>query len=323
MPSRFDAYKEEIDRSLSALLRGRNPRELYEPMGYVLDAGGKRIRPMLVLLAAEAVGGRAEVVLPAALALEILHTFTLVHDDIMDRDALRRGRPTVHTRWDEATAILAGDGLVTLAYQTLLSLDHPALAEAARLFTDGLLVLCEGQAMDKAFELRETVSVEEYTLMIQKKTAKLLEVACEVGAVLGGATPQARRDLGDFAGAWGEAFQIQDDLLDIMGDEAVLGKPCCSDIRAQKKTYLTLHFMAHAGAPALARWQSLWGRAELDKGQIAEIRGLVAGTGSVEAARQAVDRLTGVAEARLEALPEGPARSALLSMVARLRDRDA
>lgn len=321
MHSRFDSYKNEIDTALATLLKDRCPRELYDPMAYVLEAGGKRIRPLLVLLACQASGGSEDSAWPAALAVEILHTFTLVHDDIMDGDDLRRGRPTLHKAWDEATAILAGDGLVTLAYQTLLSASHPSIAEAARIFTEGLLVLCEGQALDKAFESREGVALSEYTTMIQKKTGKLLEVACEVGAVLGDATTEIRRHLVAFAGAWGEAFQIQDDWLDIMADARVLGKPSCSDVRARKQTFLTLHFFENADASARLRFMPFWGAEQMSDADIETVRSLMADSGSLEAAKKAVSRLTDTAESHLKALPDTDACRQFIQLVDRLRDR--
>ena len=321
MLSRFDSYKKEIDQALADLLVGRSPRELYDPMAYVLQAGGKRIRPILVLLACEASGGQVEPVWPAALALEILHTFTLVHDDIMDRDDLRRGRPTLHKAWDEATAILAGDGLVTLAYQTLLSVQHDSVAEAARLFTDALLVLCEGQAMDKAFEGRDTVSLAEYRIMVQKKTGKLLEVACELGAVLGNASPEIRASLLGFAASWGEAFQIQDDWLDIMADATVLGKPSCSDVRAKKKTFVTLHFFEHASPAAQKAFMPFWGAVSMSNAEITRVRDLMTDSGALDAAQSAFSLLIQAAEEQLCALPDTAAKALLMQLVDRLRNR--
>ncbi|MCK5145534.1 polyprenyl synthetase family protein [bacterium] len=313
--------QDDINASLTELLSGREPKELYEPMRYVLEAGGKRIRPILVLLSCEAVGGDVEQVWPAALAVEILHTFTLVHDDIMDHDAMRRGSPTIHTRWDEATAILAGDGLVTLAYQVLLGIHDKRIADAARLFTDGLLILCEGQAMDKSFETRKDVSLTEYMIMIQKKTGKLLEVACDLGAVLGGAGESERLNLKAYANAWGEGFQIQDDLLDIYGEESKLGKPACSDIQARKQTFLSLHFYEHAGRAEINAMRKYWGSKNLSNSDITHIRELMSKTGSLESARNAVYERTEAAQVHLESLPKSRARKELLGLVNRLRER--
>jgi geranylgeranyl diphosphate synthase type II len=215
-PHYIQTLRSRIDKELQLLFQDKEPLSLYRPMQYVMDSGGKRIRPLLLLLCGEAVGGSVESCLQASLAVELLHTFTLVHDDIMDHDDLRRGRETVHKKWDESTAILAGDGLVTMAYKTLLKTKHDRLQDVLNLFTDGLLVLCEGQALDKEYETVSKISLEDYNRMIYKKTAKLIEVSCEMGVVLGNGSSAERDILRQFGINLGLAFQIQDDLLDII-----------------------------------------------------------------------------------------------------------
>ena len=278
--------KNRIDIALAEACKGE-PSVLYEPMAYVLNAGGKRLRPILLLLSSQAAGGSVEAGFNAALAVEFLHTFTLVHDDIMDRDDLRRGLPTVHKKWDESTAILAGDGLVTLAFKTLLADGHPELLHVMKRFAEGLLILCEGQAMDKAFEVQSDVKMDDYFDMIRRKTATLLEMACEAGAVLGDGKPETVNALAGFGHALGMAFQIQDDLLDILSDEAVSGKPTGSDITAKKKTCLSIHFREHAGEKEKKTFDGFWGR-PLSRPDIIRVRELFEHSGSIGFAEEAV-----------------------------------
>jgi geranylgeranyl diphosphate synthase type II len=317
----LEALHAQIEKRLEAILAERPPASLYRPMAYLVESGGKRIRPMLALLSCSAVGGKAGSCLDAAAALELLHTFTLVHDDIMDRDDLRRGRPTVHTRWDEATAILAGDGLVTLAYQTLLKTRHRDLKTVLDVFTDGLLTLCKGQALDKTFEQRKNVALSEYLDMIRKKTAALIEVSCEIGALLGDAEPSQRRALKRFARKLGLAFQIQDDWLDVVTDEAVLGKPAASDVMTKKKTYLTIHFIENA-SPALKKsFAALFGKSPLTPAEIGRIRTLFGETGTLDSARSLVESLIRQSHSALNALPHSQAREMLGSYALSIRDR--
>ncbi|HHS13486.1 MAG TPA: polyprenyl synthetase family protein, partial [bacterium] len=221
---RITALKDQVDEALIQCFESVSS-PLAGPMKYPVEAGGKRIRPLLLLLVCRALGGNVKEAMIPALALELLHTFTLVHDDIMDRDELRRGRPTVHARWDEPTAILAGDGLVTLAYQVFLETRHREIVTLMRLFTRALMDVCEGQAMDMEFENRETVSMDEYRMMIARKTGRLLETACEMGAVVADAEPAMREACRSLGSDLGLAFQVQDDMLDVTADSNVSGKP--------------------------------------------------------------------------------------------------
>jgi geranylgeranyl diphosphate synthase type I len=211
--------------------------------------GGKRIRPVLLLMANEAQGGAWQQAIPAAAAIELLHNFTLIHDDIEDRDEVRRGRPTLWTLWDVPQAINAGDALFTLAYRALLRLHTRGVTpgdemEAVNLFTEATLRITEGQCLDIAFESEAIVDEATYLEMIGGKTAALLGLACEMGAHLAGAPPAQRSALCDFGEALGKAFQMQDDLLGLWGDPARTGKPVGSDLRKRKKTLPILHGMA-------------------------------------------------------------------------------
>lgn len=313
--------REIIDRELAALFENGEPAALYEPMSYPVAAGGKRLRPILMTLACEAVGGQIEDCLPAALAIELFHTFTLVHDDIMDHDALRRGRPTVHVEWDEPTAILAGDGLVIMAYQCLLRTRHPGVQQVHELVTNGLLSLCEGQALDKLFEKQTDVTLPDYLNMIDKKTAKLIEVSCQVGGILGNGSTEQHTVLRDFGFRLGRAFQVQDDLLDLISEASVLGKPTGSDLIERKKTILTIHFLSHAQKNQKETFLNFWKKPVLSESDVPAMRILLEEAGSVQEARRLTDALLEEASNLLNQLPESHARRLLFALVDQLQTR--
>ncbi len=236
-------YKNEIakiEKRLSRLILGKKPKSLYDPCSYILNGGGKRLRPFLVLISARAVGGNFKDVYNAATAVEVLHNFTLVHDDIMDNSSKRRGRPTLHHKYDLSTAILAGDSLIALAYESLLKDSKHHTSEIVSTFTRGIIEVCEGQSLDKEFEIRQSVSIDEYKEMIYKKTAALAQMCCSIGAQLCGANKEQIKIVSDYGKYLGMAFQIQDDLLDIMAKEDQFGKTVGSDLLEGKKTYLFL-----------------------------------------------------------------------------------
>jgi geranylgeranyl diphosphate synthase type II len=237
---RYEFYKNLIEDKLLTFTTKVSPAGIYEPMKYVLDGGGKRIRPMLLILCCEAVGGKAEDALNAAAAIEILHNFTLVHDDIMDNADTRRGRETIHKKWDRDTAILAGDGLIGYAYKSLLLTKSDRIQDIAKSFTEAIIEVCEGQSYDKEFELRKKVKIDDYIMMIDKKTSELLKCCAEIGALTGNATDKEIESLKLYALYTGLAFQVQDDLLDITADEKKFGKRMGGDLYEGKKTYLLL-----------------------------------------------------------------------------------
>lgn len=212
---------------------------LYEPINYINNLQGKRLRPLLVILSGLSLGGKLESLLFPAVAIELLHNFTLVHDDIMDNDDVRRGKPTVHVKWDLGTAILAGDGLLGLAYRKILSTPDVNKSHIATLFTNALIDICEGQALDKSFETRKNVSENQYLEMINKKTAVLIQLSCLLGAITASADKEIQIKFSNFGYNIGMGFQIQDDLLDIIADESKLGKKVGSDLAMNKKTILT------------------------------------------------------------------------------------
>jgi len=210
---------------------------LYEPIRYISDGGGKRLRPILLIFSCECVGGNIESVLSTAVAVEMIHNFTLVHDDIMDHDDYRRGRKTIHRKWNEDVAILTGDALMVFGYQSLAKSDFKDLAGILDIFSKGVIEVCEGQALDKEFEKRSDVELEEYIKMVDKKTGRLIAVSTELGALIGGGDPETVQAFRKFGEKLGRAFQIQDDLLDIIAEQNVLGKDLGSDLIQDKKTY--------------------------------------------------------------------------------------
>lgn len=242
----YDKERNKIDKMISGLLVNREPLLLYEPCAYIMQSGGKRLRPILVLMSAKASGGSFKQAYNAAVAVELLHNFTLVHDDIMDNADKRRGLETLHKKYDVNTAILAGDNLIAVAYISLLKDCKSKHQEIINYFTKGIIEVCEGQSLDKDFESREAVTLDEYKEMIRKKTAVLLEVCCAIGALLGGGSSTVVRALANFGINIGIAFQIQDDLLDMIADEKKFGKSIGGDLVEGKKTFLLLKALEKA-----------------------------------------------------------------------------
>lgn len=320
-PTHFDHLQKLINEELKQCFPAHSPAILYEPIRYVLESGGKRIRPVLVVLSCQAVNGTIESCLDAAVAVELLHNFTLVHDDIMDNDDARRGRPTVHKKWDVPVALLAGDGLLAAAYQALFRTRTPRIQEVAQIFTDGLIEICEGQALDREFESRQDVALEEYLVMIRKKTAALLSLSARIGAIIGNGAPAQVDALGQFAANLGLAFQIQDDLLDIMSAQEVSGKTYGSDIIRKKQTYLSIHALTHGDVSARRRLSTIFSKHKIVRSDILEIKEIFERSGSVAAARQAISRYLEAANANLQILPATKAKDDLKTFLALISNR--
>ena len=243
----------DINKEILNLDWKREPYGLYEPIEYTLAAGGKRVRPQLAMIASQLFGGKDEEVLPAALALEVFHNFTLLHDDVMDKADVRRGRPTVHVKWNENTAILSGDQMVIEAYKLLSGVPADKLPKVLQLFNKMATEICEGQQYDVDFESQEHVTIEEYLKMIRLKTSVLLANALQTGAYIAGADDQAQETLYQFGINIGLAFQIQDDILDVWGDPKTFGKAVGGDISCNKKTFVYLEAMRLLGDEAMRR----------------------------------------------------------------------
>lgn len=230
-----------VSQYIDNLPYDREPQSLYEPIKYVLSAGGKRIRPSFVLMAYNLFKDDVETSLPAAAALETYHNYTLLHDDLMDNAGVRRGRPTVHKKWNANTAILSGDTMLSLAYLHLANSKTENLKDALDLFTVTALEVSEGQQYDMEFETRTDVKEEEYIEMIRLKTSVLLACALKMGALLAGASAEDAELIYKFGEKVGLAFQLQDDYLDVYGDPVVFGKAIGGDITSNKKTYMLIN----------------------------------------------------------------------------------
>ena len=252
-----DEILHKVNESLDALPYDRCPSSLYEPIRYVLSLGGKRIRPVLMLLGYQLFHDQPEQIMMQALGLETYHNYTLLHDDLMDNASLRRGHATVHCKWDANTAVLSGDSMLVLAYQRMAQCDSRHLPAVMELFTETALEIGEGQQYDMDFETRNDVTEEEYIEMIRLKTSVLLACALKMGAILADASEEDANLLYQFGEKVGLAFQLQDDLLDVYGDEKVFGKAIGGDITSNKKTYMLINAVNRANQQErteLMRW---------------------------------------------------------------------
>ncbi len=298
--------REAVEEQLAARSLGtRSPEGLFAPIDYTLRLGGKRIRPLLACAAAAAFTEAWQRALPVAVALEIFHNFTLLHDDLMDRSPLRRGQETVYRRWGDNTAILSGDAMSIEAYASLAEVeDKSLLAELLPRFSQMALEVCVGQQYDMEFETRSEVRVEEYMEMIRLKTSVLLGSSLELGALVGGATAEQARALYAVGIQLGLAFQIQDDLLDVYGDEKTFGKPIGGDIVNAKKTLLLLYTLEQLQGEDLKRLQKiLTYTPEERRAYIDEVRALYDKASTRLYAEAEIERLTTEAYHGVEQLP--------------------
>ena len=255
----------QINQTLNTLRYGENPAELYEPIRYIMSLGGKRIRPLMVLLAAKMYDDDVENVLLPAAAVEVFHNFTLMHDDIMDQAPLRRGKPTVHQKWNSTIAILSGDVMLVKAYDYLNKVTPRYAKRIVHLFNRTAKEVCEGQQLDMDFERRVQVAFDEYLNMINVKTSVLLAASLQMGAILGGALERNQNLLYEFGRKLGLAFQVQDDYLDAFGDPEKFGKQVGGDIKSNKKTFLLIHALETADGSQLQELESHLQSAAPDK----------------------------------------------------------
>ena len=242
----FNEYLERVNNAIKAIPYPQQPSHLYEPITYTMDLGGKRLRPVLVLMACDAVGGDINRAITPAIGLEMFHNFTLLHDDVMDKADIRRGKPTVHVKWDDNPAILSGDAMLTMATQLIAQSPDDVVPQVMDLYNRTAMEIYEGQQYDVDFETRTDVTVDEYIEMIRLKTSVLLGCACKMGALIGGADEATARLFYKVGENLGLAFQLQDDMLDVWGDEATFGKAIGGDIMNNKKTFLLINAMQRA-----------------------------------------------------------------------------
>jgi geranylgeranyl diphosphate synthase type II len=309
---RYNEYALLVDKYLDGFIRENVPKTLYEPARYILASRGKRIRPLLVLCTCESVGGRKEDALDAAAGIEILHNFTLVHDDIMDNAKARRGRSTVHTKWDHNVAILAGDVLLGLAYRALFRSASARIQEIGKIFTEGVIEVCEGQAYDKEFEYRKRVSLDDYLLMVRKKTGAMVAAATEIGALLGNSSNEERSALKTYGEIVGRAFQIQDDLLDVIADEEKFGKAIGGDIVEGKKTFLLLTALARATGSDRRLLRQVVDGGLSGKNNVAKVRKVYYQTGAIAAAEEQIGRDIQEAKKQIRVLKDSDSARMLL-----------
>jgi len=236
----IEKYQNQFISYLQVYSKIKEPKNLYDPIDYILSLGGKRLRPVLTLMTADIFNSDYKEALNAALSIEVFHNFSLVHDDIMDDAPLRRGKQTVHEKWDINTGILSGDAMLIMAYQLFENYDAKTFQALAKLFSKTALEVCEGQQYDVDFEIRNDVTIDEYLIMIEYKTAVLVGAAMKMGAIVANASKENQNNIYEFGRYLGIAFQLQDDYLDAFGDPKTFGKQVGGDIIENKKTYLYL-----------------------------------------------------------------------------------
>jgi geranylgeranyl diphosphate synthase type II len=281
----------------------RDPKNLYEPVQYILNLGGKRLRPILTLMTADCFGGDVNKALDAALAVEVFHNFSLIHDDIMDDAPLRRGQQTVHEKWDLNTGILSGDAMLIMAYQLFENYPPETFQNLLTLFSKTALEVCEGQQYDIDFETRNEVSIAEYLKMIEYKTAVLVAAAMKMGAIIAGASDEDQNRCYEFGKNLGIAFQLQDDYLDAFGNPETFGKQVGGDIIENKKTYLYLKALEFSSENDRQKLRHLFNATNTDsKNKVELVKQIFTTSGSAEATKKAITSYTKKAFEVLQAL---------------------
>ena len=321
----YNDYLALVNRAIADLQLPAAPSNLYEPISYTMALGGKRLRPVLTLMACEALGGKAADAINAAVGLELFHNFTLLHDDVMDRADVRRGQPTVHRRWNDNVAILSGDAMLTLATQFIARVGARHLSDAIGLFNRTAMEIYEGQQHDMDFEHRSDVAEEEYLEMIRLKTSVLLGCACRMGAIIADASETDLDAVYEMGMNLGVAFQLQDDLLDVWGDPETFGKQIGGDIMNNKKTFLLIHAMHRAqgdDALELRRWLADVEAARDSK--VPAVTALYERLGLRELSEQTIARYNALAMDALQrtTMREG-GREAFASLIQRLTGRQS
>lgn len=304
---------EKVTTALEQLPYDRQPQGLYAPIKYVLSLGGKRIRPVLMLMAYNMYREDVDRIMPVALGLEVYHNFTLLHDDLMDRADVRRGKPCVHKVWNDNTAILSGDNMLVMAYQMMSRCPSSALPSVISIFTETALQIDEGQQYDMEFEQRTDVTEREYLEMIRLKTSVLLACALQIGALLGGASEADAQALYAYGEKVGLAFQLQDDYLDVYGDFETFGKAIGGDILCNKKTFMLINALAHAPEHLRAELQGWLAATEYDPAEkIEAVRHIYTQVGVDQMAKEQISFYIAQAEDALHALPIAEERKEIL-----------
>ena len=306
-------YQEFLSDYLQSQYETKEPRNLYEPIHYILGLGGKRMRPVLTLMAAEVFDVDYKKALPAALAVEIFHNFSLVHDDIMDDAPLRRGNQTVHEKWDLNTGILSGDAMLILAYQFFENYESKTFQKLAKLFSKTALEVCEGQQYDVDFETRDDVTIPEYLKMIEYKTAVLVGAAMKMGAIVAETSDENADLIYDFGLNLGIAFQLQDDYLDAFGNPETFGKQVGGDIIENKKTYLYLKAIEFSKPEEKQQLLHLFSIQPSDNSdKIESVKAIFNASGASEATKKAIQDYTFKAFETLEKMDIEAEKKAVL-----------
>ena len=309
--------EEELERraalvtaTIEKLLPVMHPRGLYEASRHLVDSGGKRLRPSMLLLAAEAAGGEALALAPAAVSIELVHNFTLIHDDIMDNADVRRGRPAVHKIWGQSGAILAGDTLYSKAFQVLgmTAASPERILGAMNMLSRTCTAICEGQWLDMEFESKDRVTENEYMEMIEKKTGVLYGASAGMGGLLAGASPEVVRALDEFGRLTGMGFQLQDDVIDLLTPEEVSGKKQGGDLIEGKKTLIMIHAFANDVVVPV------FSKKDASAEEIFRSISILEGSGSIEYARSRAEEMVAQGKRALDVLPPSPAKETLLEL---------
>jgi|TARA_R110000796_G_scaffold59379_3_gene136890 geranylgeranyl diphosphate synthase type II len=305
----IEQYRSQFLAHMEQKVKIKEPVNLYGPISYILNLGGKRLRPVLTMMTTDILGGDHKKALDAALAVEVFHNFSLVHDDIMDEAPLRRGKQTLHKKWDLNTGILSGDAMLIYSYQLLESYPSMTFKKLLQVFSQTALEVCEGQQYDVDFESREDVTIPEYLIMIQNKTAVLVAAAMKMGAIIADKPEDVQDLIYDFGKNLGIAFQLQDDYLDAFGDPETFGKQVGGDIIENKKTYLYLKAL-EMGTPEQAQeLEHLYSIKPKDaKDKITTVKELFEETGSVSRTVEEIKRYTDRAFTTLEMLDLEPGK---------------
>ncbi|WP_299271836.1 polyprenyl synthetase family protein [uncultured Psychroserpens sp.] len=289
----IQSYHEVFVKHLDAFVSSKQPETLYNPINYILQLGGKRLRPILTLMTAEIFECDYKKALDAALSIEVFHNFSLVHDDIMDDAPLRRGQETVHEKWDINTGILSGDAMLIMAYQLFENYEPHVFQELAKLFSKTAIEVCEGQQYDVDFETRDDVTITEYLKMIEYKTAVLVGAGMKMGAIVAEASHECQDSIYDFGRNLGIAFQLQDDYLDAFGNPETFGKQVGGDIIENKKTYLYLKALEFSNGEDQLQLEHLYSVNPSDPSEkIATIKQLFVSSGSAEATKNEIENYT-------------------------------
>jgi len=299
----IEHYQKPFLKYLEGFIVNKEPKNLYSPINYILQLGGKRLRPILTLMTADVFGGNVPKAMDAALSIEVFHNFSLVHDDIMDDAPLRRGEQTVHEKWNLNTGILSGDAMLIMAYQLFENYDPQTFQALAKLFSKTALEVCEGQQYDIDFETRDDVTISEYLKMIEYKTAVLVGAAMKMGAIVSNASIEDQNSIYEFGRLLGIAFQLQDDYLDAFGNPETFGKQVGGDIIENKKTYLYLKTIALGSDDDKVNLKTFMSNLELpNTNKVEKVKQLFTNSGAKEATQNAVKDYTSKAFEVLETL---------------------